>query len=179
MKTIIFIIIFCLFSTVIFSQTDPVGKDEITQIEVSVRKGTPSIKLLREGLLCENPCRDNDHKYYPISTFIPIHRIDTDMLFKLQWFIKSDSLFYRDSVIEDLEFSKRIDEHPWINILIIHPDYSTNYILWETGESKTLEKCLKLLNKLIPENDRKVFAIEPGAYILSKERFERSIKEIH
>lgn len=173
MKTLFLSLLCSIYSTFLFSQNDPIAKDEITRIEVSVRMGDPSIKLLKEGLLCENFIEIDEGKYYHISTFIPLHRIDTDKLNKLQWFIKSDSIFYIDSVFEDIEFSNRIDEHPWINILIIHPDYSSNYILWDTGESKKLEKCIKLLNDLIPLNDRTVYAIEPMSYILSEERFEK------
>jgi hypothetical protein len=128
------ILLFTIYSTLLFSQKDPIAKDEITRIEINIRNDNPSIKLLKEGLLCENFITYEKNSYYNVSTFIPLHRIDTEKLNKLQWFIKTDSIFYTDTIIEDVEFSKSISEHSWINILIIHPDYSTNYIMWDTGE---------------------------------------------
>ena len=174
MKTVILLLLCNIYSTFLFSQKGTITWDEITRIEINVRRGNPSIKLLKEGLLCEIFCEIEEGKHYPVSTFIPLHRIDTDKLNKLEWFIKSDSIFYKDSIFEDKEFSNSIDEHPWINILIIHPDYSSTYILWDTGEVKKLQKCIELLNELIPENDRKIFAIDPMSYIYSREKFEKA-----
>lgn len=174
MKTLLLVLLCTIYSSLLFSQKGPIAKDEITRIEISIRRSTPSIKLLKEGLLCERFSEIEKGKYYPISTFIPIHRIDTGKLNKLQWFLKNDSIFYKDSIFEDVELSKNIDEHSWINILIIHPDYSSNYILWDTGESKKLKECIELLNDLIPQNDSKIFAIEPMSYISSREGFEKA-----
>lgn len=172
MKKLIVLSILSIYSNFLFSQKGSVAWDEITRIEVNVRKGNPSIKLLKEGLLCEIFSEVEKGKYYPVSTFIPLHRIDTDKLNKLQWFVKTDSIFYSDSIFKDIEFSNKIDEHPWINILIIHPDYTSNFILWDTGEATKLRKCIELLNDLIPENDRKIFAIEPMLFIYTRERFK-------
>jgi hypothetical protein len=167
------ILLFIIYSTSLFSQKGPIAKDEITRIEISICNDNPSIKLLKEGLLCENFITYEKNSHYNVSTFIPLHRIDTEKLNKLQWFIKMDSIFSNDTIIEDVELSNRIDEHSWINILIIHPDYSSNYILWDTGECKKLIKCIELLNDLIPLNDREMFGINAGSYIYSRERLEK------
>lgn len=171
--TVITLFLFIMYSNCLFSQNGTIFKNDITRIEVSLRRNYKSIKLLQEGLLCENTLEINKGKYYPFSTLIPLHRIDTDKLNKLQWFIKNNSMFHQDSVIQDVQLTNSIDEHAWINILIIHPDYSSNYILWDTGESKDLVKCIELLNDLIPQNDRALFEIEPMLYIYSREKFEK------
>ncbi len=175
------ILIICIVNSIaLFSQKGSIGYDEITRIEINISNGTPSIKLLKEGLLCErfSVIVNNTHKQFPyfVSSFIPSNKIDTEKLFKLQWYIKTDSIFYKDTIIEDVELSNSIDEHSWINILIIHPDYTSNYILWDTGECKKLKKCIELLNDLIPENDREIFGIDAVSYISSRERFEKKRK---
>lgn len=180
MKKLLLLIICSFHSIALFSQKGPIGYDEITRIEINIGRDNPSIKLLKEGLLCERFCTivENGNKpfYYRYSTFIPFNKIDYEKFYKLQWYIKTDSIFYKDTIIEDVELSNSIDEHSWINILIIHPDYTSNYILWDTGECKKLKKCIELLNDLIPENDREMFGIDASSYIYSRERFEKKSK---
>lgn len=180
MKKTILLLLCVIQSIALFAQKEPIGYDEITRIEINIRKSNPSIKLLKEGLLCERFCKIDEIGdkpfYYRFSSFIPFNKIDYEKFYKLQWYIKTDSIFYKDTIIEDVEYSNSIDEHAWINILIIHPDYTSNYILWDTGECKKLKKCIELLNELIPENDREMFGIDAGSYIRSRERSEKKRK---
>lgn len=160
MKKLYSVAVFLFVSVGIFGQLKYISGDPYCRIEISDGGGSySSIKLMEEGLICKRMGRVAETSY-PIQIFIPLDMLDEKKLLKLQKFILSDSIFFNDSVFSDT-VHQPISATPWINIFIIHPNYKSNIITWEMGYNEKLQKCVELLNDLVPDKYKEIYYIKP------------------
>lgn len=167
MKKIIitYVCLFCFFN--LFAQHKLAPLEEWTSIEITEGNNCPSIKLFKEGLICHNIATINGVYTHSIM-FFPLLTLDAKKLNLLQNFLLSDSIFYKDSLYTDTLFQP-VGFAPWIQIFIIHPNYTSNSIVWEKSKNEKLIKCVELLNDLVPDNYKDVYFIQP--YYFKKKKW--------
>lgn len=125
-------------------------------IRIEIDKGVyHSLKLLNEGLVC----RSVDSNIVRIVEFFPIIELDFNALGKLQNFVFSEQNLMKDTTV-DAPTIKIFDECSWIKYSLIYEnEFYVTY--WIDGKCQYLEKCLNLMNNIIPADKRKLYEIKP------------------
>ena len=109
------------------------------------------IKLFEEGMICNS-----------IGTieFFPFVELNTKKYYELKSYIAKDIFFSKDTIIDDP--IHRIFTNPYgftIEITILNNDKLIK-INWIDGKCKELEKCIDMINDLIPKEKRNKLMID-------------------
>lgn len=152
MKVVGFLIIIILSFPYVFSQNEKYIENPITvEIEAGPYK---SIRLFSDGMLCKATLLDS---YESIYKFYPIRDLDYKYYVQLQKIFKDNNIINYNSTIEDTNIRVTGTK---LYFVIIDKDYNINTILWVSGKNPTLEKIIKLINEIIPKEDRQLFSFK-------------------
>ncbi len=109
------------------------------------------IKILEEGMICD---------HFSSIEFFPIKELDPKKYYELKSYIAKNPFFSKDTVIDDP--IHRIFTDPYgssIEITILNNDKLIK-IKWNDGKCKELEKCIEMINNLIPKEKRDTLMID-------------------
>ncbi|HBG69965.1 MAG: hypothetical protein A2W93_05590 [Bacteroidetes bacterium GWF2_43_63] len=153
-KIIIVGLLFVLFlnNSACKSQTKWFEKDFI-RIEID-NGAFHSIKLLEEGLLCKTV----DTNFVSFVEFFPNSDLDFSKIGKLEEYLNSEPLFNKNATIDDPSLVTSGGNYGGLEISIIR-NSNLYAIYWIDGDCEYLEKCLALLNDIIPTDKRDMFSI--------------------
>lgn len=150
-KTILSIVMVFYFSYT-FCQKD---WDPENFARIEIEQGTcHSIRFLKEGLLCTS-CDINYNKKFD---FFPLANLKLNDIMKLQKYISTHDVLYKDTVINDPTTIISADGYSYLKINVIKSN-SMYVICWVDGKCKYLEDLLSMINNLIPEDKRRVYEI--------------------
>lgn len=112
-----------------------------------------SIRFLKEGLLCKTV----DTNYMSIIEFFPKAKLDFNKIGKLEDYLYSESLLMKDTIVDNPS-TVISGNYNGLRISIINNN-NLYFSYWVDGDCKYLEKCLFLLNDLIPIEKKELFKI--------------------
>ncbi len=151
-NTVVFVFILILFNISACKSQQKCNDREF--IEIELEKGRyQSIRLFDEGLICTSV----DSNLVSTTVFFPKKDIDFRKVSDLQDYLFSEPFFTKDTTIDDPSLIV-YDNSNWLKISVVINSTLHN-IYWVDGECKYLEKCLSLINDIIPFEKRDIFLI--------------------
>ena len=162
MKNLTLILLFLGLNTVLYGQF---GKLDMVEIRIYSTENNTSIKWLREGLLYRT-VKEIDNQMIDMVKFIPFNKIDPFdsithkrryKMYEIQKYIHNKRLYE----IETLDNPVNLSIENLITIEFIDLLKGKYTKLYYYKYDKRFNNLIKLINELIPKEDRKEFCIKP------------------
>ncbi|NLL29116.1 MAG: hypothetical protein GX259_09990 [Bacteroidales bacterium] len=123
-------------------------------VRIEIEKGPfHAIRLFEEGLLCKSV----DSNYTPILEFFPKHVLDIRKISRLEKYLLSEPQLLKDTTIDNSMLVLN-GENPLLILIIVNNHMYSS--IWIDGDCEYLEKCIQLLNDIIPESKKNVFTMK-------------------
>lgn len=131
-------------------------REELNSIQIHIEEGSSQvIRVLKEGILCRAFVIDSTGALKNHINFFPMESLDYKKVYELKKFIYDNSFFSNDTICDQAGIGTTALP---IYTMIIKDD-KLNLIIWKDGKCKELEKCIEMINDLIPEEKRDTFKI--------------------